>query len=500
MKYSKILYTLASLLVAAKASDVVQLTTEEFDDFVSENSVVMAEFYAPWCGHCQALAPEYEQAATILKEKNLMIAKIDCTEEEKLCADQKIQGYPTLKVFHGLDKVGQYQGPRKADAIVSYMIRQSMPAVSPVTAENIDEFKGTDNFVAIGFFDDKKSNTTFQNLADSLRDKYVFGASSDAKLAKELGVSKLPAVVVFKNFDDGKAIYDSSDKNFKFTQKNLKSFVALESFPVIGEIGPGTFSEYATADVPLMYIFVDNAEDREELSEIARSYHPQLKGKAHIGLLDASMYGGHAPNVNLREEWPAVAIQDFEKGLKYVHPQDQKITKKSFSKFIEDYVSGKLDPSVKSEKVPAPEEQGPVYTVVGKNYDELVLDDDKDVLVEFYAPWCGHCKNLAPTYEELGALYFNNADLKNKVVVAKVDHTLNDVPDEIQGYPTIKLFKAGDKKNPVEFTGSRTLEGLVEFIKEEGTHKADGLAGKAAEKRDVKEDEKEEKTAEHEEL
>lgn len=73
-------------------------------------------------------------------------------------------------------------------------------------------------------------------------------------------------------------------------------------------------------------------------------------------------------------------------------------------------------------------------------------------------------------------MYHDDADLKEKVVVAKVDATANDVPDSITGFPTIKLFPAGKKDTPVEYAGSRTVEDLVKFIKEEGKYKVDGLA------------------------
>jgi protein disulfide-isomerase A1 len=104
----------AAALVSA--SDVHDLKKDTFNDFIKGHDLVLAEFFAPWCGHCKALAPEFETAATALKEKNIPLIKVDCTEEADLCKDHDVQGYPTVKVFRGLSNVSPYTGPRKSDA------------------------------------------------------------------------------------------------------------------------------------------------------------------------------------------------------------------------------------------------------------------------------------------------------------------------------------------------------------------------------------------------
>lgn len=73
---------------------------------------------------------------------------------------------------------------------------------------------------------------------------------------------------------------------------------------------------------------------------------------------------------------------------------------------------------MKSEEVPATNDE-PVKVVVGKNFNDLVLNNEQDVLVEFYAPWCGHCKTLAPIYEEVARKLASNKNL----VLAKCDAT-----------------------------------------------------------------------------
>jgi len=84
--------------------------------------------------------------------------------------------------------------------------------------------------------------------------------------------------------------------------------------------------------------------------------------------------------------------------------------------------------------------------------------------VEFYAPWCGHCKKLAPIYEELGT-YFKDVE---SVIIAKMDATANDVNPKygVRGFPTLKYFTANNKENPLEYSGDRSFADLANYIKD----------------------------------
>ncbi|KAF3937027.1 Calsequestrin-1 [Dactylella cylindrospora] len=461
-----------SLMVAAgmvSASDVKQLTKDTFDEFITENKLVLAEFFAPWCGHCKALAPEYETAATQLKDKGISLIKVDCTEESELCQKQGVEGYPTLKVFRGsLENPSPYGGQRKADSIVSYMVKQSLPSVSVLTKDTIEEFKTADKVVLVAYFaaDDKKSNETFAAVADSLRDSYLFGATSDPALAEAAGITA-PGVVVYRTFDEPITVYDGA-----FEVDAITAFAKTSAVPLIGEVGPETYAGYMAAGIPLAYIFVDSPESKAKFSEELRPIAIKYKGKINFATIDAVAFGAHAQNLNLEQKWPAFAIQETSKNAKFPFDQTTDLTIEKIITFVDEFAAGKVAPSIKSEPVPEKQE-GPVHVVVAHNYNEIVLDDEKDVLVEFYAHWCGHCKALAPKYEELGKLYFDNPEFAKKVVIAKVDATLNDVPDEIQGFPTIKLFPAGKKSTPVDYQGARTVEDFVKFIKENGSHHVD---------------------------
>lgn len=106
-----------------------------------------------------------------------------------------------------------------------------------------------------------------------------------------------------------------------------------------------------------------------------------------------------------------------------------------------------------------------VLDLIPDNFDEIVLKSGKPALVEFFAPWCGHCKKLAPIYEELAT---NFEFAKDKVSIAKVDADAEkDLGRKfgVQGFPTLKWFD-GKSDTPTDYQGGRDLESLSSFISE----------------------------------
>jgi protein disulfide-isomerase A6 len=113
--------------------------------------------------------------------------------------------------------------------------------------------------------------------------------------------------------------------------------------------------------------------------------------------------------------------------------------------------------------VPPPTyEDSAVIDLIPGNFDKIAVAG-KPALVEFFAPWCGHCKTLAPVYEQL-AHDFEFA--KDKLVIAKVNaDSEKDLGKRfgVQGFPTIKFFD-GKSDTPEDYNGGRDLESLTEFL------------------------------------
>ncbi len=173
----------------------------------------------------------------------------------------------------------------------------------------------------------------------------------------------------------------------------------------------------------------------------------------------------------------------------------QAIDPAKVERFAEDFLTGEAEPHLKSQHIPKnnPMDTGSVFTLVGEHFLEVIAK--KNVLVMYYAPWCGHCKKLDPIYKELASKYYElrhsyaysewwsekyfeegNCNTKltlrynvpgSNVLIAKFDATVNDTPlevtDIIQGYPSLKLYRKSPK-NSVHYAGDRNLDTLIDFV------------------------------------
>ncbi|KAI9508935.1 thioredoxin-like protein [Russula earlei] len=456
---------LASLALADAASDVIDLSTANFQSVVDPEKLILVEFFAPWCGHCKALAPHYEEAATSLKEKGIKLAKVNCVDEPDLCQSHGVQGYPTLKVFRNGEPT-EYTGPRKADGIVSYMIKQSLPAVSEVTAANLEEFKRHDKIVAVAYLSSTSDApaAAFQATAEKHRDDYLFGQSTDAAAIEAAGVSP-PSIILYRSFDDPVSVYPYPVTSA--TVEEIEGWIKELAIPVIDEVSAENYMLYAQSGKPLAYLFIDpTSELKDEYIERVRPVALEYKSKLNFIWIDAIKFGDHGKAVNLPESiWPSFVIQDLTKQLKYPVDQKTEITTAVVKTHVEAYIAGSLEPTLKSQPIPETQDEA-VYTIVGKEFDKIVSQSNKHVFVEFFASWCGHCKRLKPTWDALGEHY---AAAKDHIIIAKMEAPENDLPPSVPfrvgSFPTLKLKLAG-ADDWIDYDGDRSLESLIAFVDE----------------------------------
>ncbi|XWS23720.1 hypothetical protein CRYUN_Cryun28dG0039400 [Craigia yunnanensis] len=447
---------------------VLTMDQSNFADTVSKHDFVVVEFYAPWCGHCKNLAPEYEKAASILSKHDppIILAKVDANEEanKELANQYEVGGYPTLKIFrNGGKNVQEYKGPREADGIVEYLKKQSGPASAEIkSAEDASNLIDDKKIVIVGVFP-KFSGEEFENfiaLAEKLRSDYEFGHTLDAKylLRGESSVTG-PVVRLFKPFDE--LFVDFKD----FNVEALEKFVEESSIPIVTLFNtdpsnhPFVGKFFNSPYVKVMLFANLSSEGVDSLKSKYREVAELYKGQGIsflLGDVEASQSAFQYFGVQ-ESQVPLIIIQSTDGKKKYLKPN---LEADHIAPWVRDYKEGKVPPYVKSEPIPE-ENNGPVKVVVADTLEDMVFKSGKNVLLEFYAPWCGHCKTLAPILDEVAVHYEKDGN----VLIGKLDATANDIVDEnfdVRGYPTVYFRSANGNVTPYE--GDRTKEDFIDFI------------------------------------
>jgi len=444
-----------------KEEGVLVLGQDSFDDALAHYDYVLAEFYAPWCGHCKSLAPEYAKAAGNLAEhENIALAKIDATVHGDLAKKYGVRGYPTLKWFKkDPENAMEYGGGRKEPEIVSWILKKTgPPAASLADVDAANKFKSDNEVCVIGYFPEGSDSADFIAAAEST-DDVQFGITDNADVAKELDL-EAGGITLFKQFDEGFNKYESGDL-VAFVKDNMLAYVTEFSDKTAPKIFGGDIKKHA-----LMFSAASGS-DHEAIHAAFTEAAKNFKGQALFVFVDADKAdnGRILEFFGLKEEdCPAVRMIEMGQSMQKFKPENDDMSADGFKAFVGGVLDGSIKRHLMSEEIPESQDEDVIY-VVGKQFEEIAYDSEKDVLIEFYAPWCGHCKQLAPVWDKLGAHFKDRDD----IVIAKSDATANEFADvEVQGFPTLKWFPKGEENKIVDYNGGRDLDSLIKFVENGG--------------------------------
>ncbi|KAK0417508.1 hypothetical protein QR680_013052 [Steinernema hermaphroditum] len=458
--------------------EVVALTVETFDEVVGNNDLVLVEFYAPWCGHCKKLAPEYEKAAKKLKAlgSKIILAKVDATVEKKLGDQYGVSGYPTLKILRKGRRF-DYGGPREAAGIVKYILEQAKPSAQELNSvKQVQRLQSRDDIAVVGFFASEESPLfeAFSDAAEMTREEFPsVGYTFDPEVMRHFGAKPNDVFIFYpeifwSKYEPKKASYGKKSGS----TEDLLAFYRDNAAPLVGHMTrKNAATRYSKFPLVVVYYNVDFSVQylqgtqfwRNKVLPFADKYKSQ---KYRFAVADEEEFAKELGEVGLGDSGLEhnVIVFGYD-GKKYPMNPDKYDGEldENLEEFMKDISSGKVKPFVKSAPLPK-EDKGPLKTLVASNFAKIALDESKDVLIEFYAPWCGHCKAFEPKYKQLAAKL--KAEQPN-LVISKFDATANDAPANfnVEGFPTIYFAPSGKKDTPIQYRGNRDLDDLTKFMK-----------------------------------
>lgn len=443
--------------------DVVTLTDANFDEYIKK-SIVLVKFYAPWCGHCKSLAPEYELAAKKLKDEgsDFVLGELDATVHTKQAQKAAIRSYPTLKLY--IDGIPiDFTGDRKADPIVDWIKKKVLPPSTELTnAAEMKEKVNAKGRRVILATDNEEYKKRYLVIARGF-EYFTYYHTSEKVAAEVFPGLKYPVVLLYKDFDEKEAAYTG-----EMVQERFYAFLKQHQLPLINALDKESV-EYVFQKAEkkaLLFAHAGTNEDIKTKEAELRKIALKFKSDEFLFISGDVQTEMGKPLLNYygltEADLPILEIADLTHGELRRYRHTGQIIEKDMEEFFENFKKGKLERYIKSEEIPTVNE-GPVYKVVAKNFQKEVIDNDMDVLVKFYAEWCGHCKHLAPVYHAAAEKLKGN----KKVKLVECDATKNDIAGhEVNSFPTLKFFPGKSKNAPIAFDGARTEEGIIKFLTE----------------------------------
>ena len=453
-----------------KDKDVIILTDSTFEQAINNYEYLLVFFYAPWCIRCNKFHPEYDKAASILKQENIFLAKVDATVEKKLDKKFELTGFPVLKLFIRGTCV-EYTGERNHEDLIKW-IRKKTNGIAYEeikSEEDLDIFKQSNDVVLIYFGTDENDINIFTKLARK-NDDIPFGIIKDRTLIEKY-VGNKKKIILYKTFDEKKR-----ELNI-ITEKEIQEFINKYSTPQVMSLNKKAFNAIFEKKIPGIILYINEKSENFELYlNIMKNISKKINYKYKVIITDIKegLAAKNAEIMNIKEkDLPALRIADTSGNYLKKYKIEKELNKENIMEFINDWENKKIKSYIKSSEVPE-KNNDDVFILVGKTFENEVINNNKDVIVLFYSPLCKHltqnCKDLLKNYSDVAKKL---KKLNPNLIMAKIDGIDNEVESiQISSFPKIKFFP-GNKKNkpPIDYDGDNSVNDIIKFIKENSSFK-----------------------------
>jgi len=329
------------------------------------------------------------------------------------------------------------------------------------TVEELNSFIENNDIAVVLFAQaDSQEAKIFEKVVKASEDSF-FGLSTASEALAAYQVTE-PALVLFKKFDDPKVQFTG-----QFLMKPINKFIKANSLPLVrpfdDKIAESVFEKKKHI------IFVFRSDSANEIDAAVKEVAKQTKKFVKFTYTDLTQESNKKLaeylGIKANEQPLVMAVAPTAEAVFKYKLTGSSITVESLTTFVEKYKKKELEAFYKTQEVPKESFEQGIRVLVGKNFESVVMDPTKNVMVEFYAPWCAHCKELAPEYVQVAAHFKNNPN----VIIAKMDSTVNEAQGHsIQGFPTLKFFSSKNKAG-VRYSGNQTKDGLIEYIEKYST-------------------------------
>ncbi|XP_033625097.1 protein disulfide-isomerase A5-like [Asterias rubens] len=482
-------------------SEVIHLLDDSFDSYIESHESVLVMFYAPWCGHCKKMKPEYTVAAQELKDegKEGVLAAVDATLAKDLAKRFEIKGFPTLKYFSN----GEFAwdlNERTGEKIKEFMQDPSQPPPPPppepkwsdeesnVLHLNGDNFKSVTKkkkhslvmFYAPWCGHCKKAKPEFSAAAEQLKDevKVAYVAvdcteETSKDMCQSFGVSGYPTIKYFMYGKDPTQ-YNGGREEIDFVRfmmllVNPDAAPAIPEPPVVDfwseldggenvvQLSDATFDDVIQNEESALVMFFapwcGHCKKMKPAYSEAATVLKEGGSSGVIAAVDATVHKATAAKYDIRG-YPM--LKYFKNGV------------------ARDYVAGRSTDELvqfmqnpEAAATPAPPAEELHWSDTPSEVNHLTQETfktftatNKHVLTMFYAPWCGHCKLAKPAFQETAAAIKEEEGMK----LAAVDCTIErDIcrENEVKGFPTFIIFSDGITQ---EYKGGRTKGEFYSFM------------------------------------